>query len=159
MENDMINVLISACLLGRPCRYDGKSKKCFDAIDEVNLIPICPECDGGLPTPRPPAEIVGDRVINKEGVDVTGEYRDGAYIALETARKFGCKLAILKEKSPSCGTGVVYDGSFTGKTRKGMGITAALLAENGIHVISENDDILPAISDIHMNIADCKSRV
>lgn len=147
MKNDKINVLVSACLLGRACRYDGKSKKCLEEIDGVNLIPICPECDGGLPTPRPPAEIVGDKVINKEGTDVTRQYRRGAELALDTARKYGCKLAILKEKSPSCGSKTVYDGSFTGKLREGMGITAALLTESGVYVISENDDLASVISD------------
>ncbi len=133
-----MNVLISACLLGVPCRYDGKSKKCVDKIDGVNFIPICPESAGGLETPRVPAEIVGDRVINKEGKDVTAEYLNGSALALETALKYDCKIAVLKDKSPSCGTSGVYDGSFSGRLRNGMGITAKLLSDNHIAVIGEN---------------------
>ena len=133
-----MNVLISACLLGVPCRYDGKSKKCIDKIDGVNFIPFCPESAGGLGTPRAPAEIIGDRVINKEGKDVTAEYLKGSVSALETALKYDCKIAVLKDRSPSCGTSGVYDGSFSGTVRDGMGITAKLLSDNRIAVIGEN---------------------
>ena len=133
-----MNVLISACLLGVPCRYDGKSKKCVDKIDGVNFIPFCPESAGGLETPRAPAEIIGDRVINKEGKDVTAEYLKGSALALETALKYDCRIAVLKDKSPSCGTNGVYDGSFSGRIRDGMGITAKLLYDNRIAVTGEN---------------------
>lgn len=140
-----MNVLISACLLGRACRYDGKSKKCIGTVDGLNWIPVCPECDGGLPTPRAPAEIVGDRVINSSGVDVTAEYEKGAAIALQTAAKNDCRIAVLKERSPSCGTNGVYDGSFSGKLCDGMGVTARLLSENGIRVVGESE----FLSEVH----------
>ena len=139
----MKKLIISACLLGESCRYDGKSKPC-EAIEELkknyHLIPVCPECMGGLPTPRPPAEIQADgRVVNREGRDVTANYRAGAEATLEIARREGCTLALLKEKSPSCGKGRIYDGSFTGTLTDGNGICAALLTENGIEVLGESE--------------------
>ncbi len=141
----MINILVSACLLGATCRYDGKSKPCqaimkfCDSADYIKFIPICPECDGGLPIPRPPAEIVGDRVINSEGRDVTEAYEKGGLHALEIAQTHDCKFAVLKEKSPSCGCKYVYDGTFSGKLVDGKGITAQILSENGIVCIGENE--------------------
>lgn len=135
-------ILISACLLGLPCRYDGQSKphpKAVALAEKARLIPYCPECMGGLPTPRPPAEIREDRVINAEGADVTAQYRKGAEGALELCRIFGCKKAILKAKSPSCGHGQIYDGSFSKNLIPGNGITAALLEENGILIRTEED--------------------
>lgn len=138
-----MKILVSACLLGLSCRYDGKSKP-VDGIDRLRLqgqhtlIPFCPECMGGLPTPRPPAEIVGDRVISKEGVDVTAAYLRGAAETLRLMQLLGCDCAILKEKSPSCGHGLVYDGTFSGKLTPGDGITAALLTANGIPVYGES---------------------
>ena len=137
-----MKILVSACLLGCACRYDGKSKPCYDVIalmDKHTLIPVCPEIYGGLSTPRSPSEIQGGAVVNKEGKDVTAEYEKGAAEVLALARKFGCKVAILKAKSPSCGKGEVYDGSFSGQLTKGNGITARLLAENGIEVFTENE--------------------
>lgn len=138
-----MNILVSRCLLGEPCRYDGKSKPVeallYLAVNGVVLVPVCPEVDGGLPTPRPPAEIQPDgRVVNREGQDVTAEYRKGAQHALETARKYGCTVAVLKEKSPSCGNCRVYDGSFTGTLIDGQGVTAELLARHGIRVLGES---------------------
>ncbi len=135
-------ILISACLLGLPCRYDDQSKphpKATALAENARLIPYCPECMGGLATPRPPAEIQGDRVINAEGTDVTLQYQKGAEGALELCRIFGCKKAILKAKSPSCGHGQIYDGSFSKKLIPGNGITAALLKENGILIRTEED--------------------
>ncbi len=144
----MTKLIISACLLGEPCRYDGKSKP-LDAVallrQTYELLPVCPECMGGLSTPRPPAEIQNDgRVVNREGRDVTENYRRGAEIALEIAQREGCTLALLKEKSPSCGCGRVYDGSFEGILRNGDGICAALLKQNGIRVLGEGrcDELL-----------------
>lgn len=137
-----MNVLVSACLLGCACRYDGKSKPhaAVTALaDKHTLIPFCPEIYGGLPTPRPASEIVGDRVLNREGKDVTAEYIRGAEEALRMAKVFDCKVAILKAKSPSCGKGRVYDGSFSGTLRDGDGITAALLLQNGIEVYTEEE--------------------
>ncbi len=139
------NVLVSACLLGTDCRYDGKSKPCEAIIkicnssDCINFIPICPECDGGLPTPRSPAEIVGDKVINREGREVTDAYEKGGIHALKIAETFDCKIAVLKENSPSCGCKYVYDGTFSGKLVDGKGIAAQILSENGIICIDEND--------------------
>lgn len=141
-----MKILVSACLLGVPCRYDGQSKPCPDMEmlqKQHTLIPFCPECIGGLPTPRDPSEIVGDAVISRSGRDVTAEYRRGAEEALKICRMFDCRVAVLKEKSPSCGHGKVYDGTFSGTLRTGDGITAALLAENGISVYGESD--IPAL--------------
>ncbi len=110
-------LLVSACLLGTPCRYDGKSKK-NEAVcalaERFELIPVCPEVLGGLPTPRTPSERRGACVVRKDGRDVTAEYRRGAECALETARREGVLAAVLKERSPSCGSGEIYDGTFTG---------------------------------------------
>lgn len=134
-------VLISGCLLGLCCRYDGKSKlnENISALSEkYYLIPVCPEQLGGLKTPRNPSEIINGRVISSAGDDVTAEYRRGAEEALRLARLFGCKKAILKEHSPSCGFGKIYDGSFSGTLIDGSGIAAALLAENGIAVFGES---------------------
>lgn len=134
-------VLISGCLLGLCCRYDGKSKlnENISALSEkYYLIPVCPEQLGGLKTPRNPSEIINGRVISPAGDDVTAEYRRGAEEALRLARLFGCKKAILKEHSPSCGFGKIYDGSFSGTLVGGSGIAAALLAENGIAVFGES---------------------
>lgn len=136
-----MNILVSACLLGVACRYDGKSKeveKIKNLISKYNLIPICPEQLGGLPTPRVPSERNGDKVINSEGKDVTYEYKKGAEEALRIAKIFNCSIAILKAKSPSCGTGEIYDGSFSKTLTVGNGITADLLLENGIKVLTEN---------------------
>ena len=141
----MENVLISACLLGIACRYDGKSKQKF-TYDELaslkkryNLIPVCPEIYGGLPTPRTESERISSRVMMKDGTDVTENYKRGALLTLELARIFDCKLAILKERSPSCGNNEIYDGTFLGILKDGMGVTAELLTENGITVISEDE--------------------
>lgn len=134
-------ILVSACLLGVACRYDGDSRP-NDAVwalsERYRLIPVCPETMGGLPIPREPSEIAGDRVLSRSGKDVTAEYRLGAARALSLARKFGCRAALLKEKSPSCGTGTVHNGNFDGGLVKGYGIAAALLKENGVAVFGES---------------------
>ncbi len=138
----MKNILVSACLLGHACRYDGKSKPCERVIalgDAYNLIPICPEVMGGLPTPRVPSEICGERVLMKDGRDVTENYNRGALTALEIARQNGCTVAILKEKSPSCGSGLIHNGLFDGGLVKGDGITAQLLKKEGIRVLGESE--------------------
>ncbi len=144
-----MKILVSACLLGERCRYDGMSKPESDIIaleGRHELIPVCPEVLGGLQTPRAPAEICGSRVINSEGKDVTAQYSLGAQKALEIALENGCTLAILKEKSPSCGKGRVYDGSFSRSLKVGDGITAALLISNGITVIGESEkDIISSL--------------
>ena len=135
-------ILISACLLGTPCRYDGKSKIC-DKVEELSekfeLIPICPEVMGGLDTPRLPCEIKDGKAIRSDGKDMTRFYQKGANDALALAKKEKCSLAVLKEKSPSCGTHFIYDGTFSKTLIDGKGITAKLLSENGIKVFSEDD--------------------
>ncbi len=141
-KQNKMKVLISACLLGQACRYDGRSKPCQKALElteNFDLIPFCPECMGGLSTPRPPAEIRGDAVINAEGQVVTAQYRKGAEEALRLCRLLGITKAILKAKSPSCGKGAVYDGSFTRTLISGDGITAALLSAHGIDVLTEEE--------------------
>lgn len=137
-----MKILVSACLLGTPCRYDGKSKRhpLIDALSEKHdLVPVCPEVLGGLPTPRTPSERVGERVVMQDGRDVTENYREGARLALESAKREGCTLSVLKARSPSCGCGEIYDGTFTKTLVAGDGVTAALLKENGIRVLSEEE--------------------
>lgn len=137
-----MNILVSACLLGVACRYDGKSKPNEDIIklmDKYHLIPFCPEITGGLPTPRHPSEIVGNKVLNNIGEDVTTQYKKGALEALKIAKLYDCKYAILKEKSPSCGKGKIHNGKFDGGYIEGDGITARLLKENGIKVFGESE--------------------
>lgn len=133
--------LISACLLGTPCRYDGKSKEIPQTIRAImrahTLIPICPEVLGGLPTPRPSAERQGDAVVNREGRDVTENYLRGAHEAARLARLYGANGVILKERSPSCGTALIYDGSFGGRLIPGEGVTAEVLRRAGIAVYSD----------------------
>ena len=140
----METLLISACLLGVACRYDGLSKPLdADIIEKLrkryHLIPICPEIMGGLPTPRIPAEIAPDgRVFRKDGTDVTANYIRGAEEALRLAEIFQCKTAILKERSPSCGAGKIYNGSFSKTLKDGNGIAADLLIKHGIRVLGES---------------------
>lgn len=134
--------LCSACLLGIKCRYNGKStlnKKVVELLKTELLIPVCPEQLGGLPTPRERAEIIGDKVITKSGKDVTEKFKRGARETLKIAKLLGVKEAILKQGSPSCGCDRIYDGSFSGKTIKGEGITAALLKKHGVKVITEEN--------------------
>lgn len=138
-----MKILISACLLGLSCRYDGNSKGLDKALIEKlqskhTLIPACPEQLGGLPTPRNPSERIGERVCMDSGADVTEQYRRGAEQALLLARLFGCEAAILKERSPSCGCGSIYDGSFSGTLTEGDGVTAELFKAHGIPVYGES---------------------
>ena len=135
-------ILCSACLLGLKCRYDGKSKlnkKVRELSKKVILIPVCPEQLGGLPTPREPAEQRGNKVFTKSGKDITENFVKGAKEVLKITKIFGAKEAILKQKSPSCGCGKIYDGTFSGKVIKGDGVTASLLKRNRIRVITEED--------------------
>ncbi|MCF2638963.1 DUF523 domain-containing protein [Fusobacterium varium] len=137
-----MNILISGCLLGLKCRYDAKEKKLPEIeklIEVYNLIPVCPEQLGGLPTPRIPAERVNNKVVNQAGVDVTKEYQLGAEEALKIAKLYNCKKAILKEKSPSCGCGKIYDGTFSKNLIVGNGVTADLLLKNGIEIFGESE--------------------
>ena len=134
--------VISACLAGVECRYDGKGKpnsKIMNLVKEGKAILVCPEQLGGLPTPRTPAEQKGDKVLNTKGEDVTEEFNKGAEEALKIAKLAGCTNAILKAKSPSCGYGKVYDGSFTGTLKEGNGVFAELLKKNGFDIVTEED--------------------
>ena len=138
----MENILISACLLGIGCRYGGKHKANSDVLslgEKYNLIPVCPEIYGGLPTPRVPSERIGDKVMMKDGRDVTENYQRGAREALELCRIYNIKTAILKERSPSCGKGEIYDGTFSGTLTERDGVTAELLIANGIRVLGESE--------------------
>ena len=138
----MENILISACLLGLCCRYDGESKPIMQTValmERYHLVPVCPEQLGGLPTPREPSERRADAVVSKCRADVTAQFTRGAQQALHLARLYGCKAAVLKERSPSCGSGAIYDGTFSGRLIPGDGVTAALLRENGIAVYGESE--------------------
>lgn len=135
-------LLISACLMGVPCRFDGKSvtRIDFSALSErYNLIPICPEIYGGLPTPRVPSERQGTRVVMADGTDVTDNFLRGARITVELAWSFGAGAALLKERSPSCGKGEIYDGSFTRTLKDGNGVGAEALIESGVRVYGESE--------------------
>ncbi|BDD11341.1 hypothetical protein FUAX_37730 [Fulvitalea axinellae] len=136
--------LISACLAGHKCRFDGQAKpvsKIQKLVERGEAVLVCPEVDGGLSTPRPASEIVTEdgkiKVVTKTGRDVTDEFRKGAQVSLEKARQHGASVAILKAKSPSCGYGKIYDGTFSGKLVDGNGLTADLLSENGLSIYSE----------------------
>ena len=138
----MMKVLVSACLLGEKVRYHGGDAPCASAVlarwrDEGRLVPFCPEVAGGLPVPRPAAEIQGARVLTRAGADVSAYFHEGARRAAALAARLGIRVAVLKEGSPSCGSGFVYDGSFTGARRPGKGVTATLLEEQGLRVFSE----------------------
>jgi len=137
----MENILVSACLIGVHCRYDGTGVM-QDNMDQLrekyHLIPVCPEIYGGLATPRDAAERVSDKVMTCKGADVTAQYEKGAEEILRLAEFYQCKVAILKERSPSCGSGVIYDGTFTGRKVEGYGVTTALLRSKGIQVLGES---------------------
>lgn len=146
----MARKTVSACLLGEKCRHDGGSKadkRVISLSQKEELIPVCPEQLGGLPTPRTRSEIAGGdghdvlagkaKVIARDGRDVSSEFLKGAYVVLDIAQREGAREAILKSDSPSCGCGKIHDGAFSGKLKEGDGVTAALLKENGIMVKSE----------------------
>ena len=135
-----MKIAVSSCLLGINCKYNGKSNYNEDIIklkEKYEIIPICPEVLGGLPTPRIPSEIINNKVINQEGTDVTLEYVTGANKALQILKENNIKIAILKAKSPSCGKGEIYDGTFSHTIIEGNGITANLFLENDILVLNE----------------------
>lgn len=138
----MENILVSSCLLGYNTKYNGKSnynEKIEELKSKYNLILVCPEVVGGLSIPRLPSEIKDNRVININNEDVTINYNKGANIALLLVKKYNIKKAVLKEKSPSCGSNTIYDGSFSGTKINGMGVTARLLKEYGVEIFSENN--------------------
>lgn len=134
-------LLISACLLGRNCKYSGGNNYLpgVEALrDRYQLVPVCPECMGGLPIPHEPSERVGDKVLSRSGADVTAPFQRGAELALRRAQQTGARLALLKERSPSCGYGAIYDGTFTGTVVPGSGVAAELLAKNGVTIYGES---------------------
>ena len=134
-------LLISACLMGENCKYNGGNNY-IAAVEQLKeryeLFPVCPEQDGGLPTPRESSERLGDQVVSRSGNNVTAQFLSGAQHALDTALKNGCTRALLKERSPSCGCGTIYDGTFTGTVIEGDGVTAQLLQQHGITVYGES---------------------
>ncbi|OWA09969.1 purine-nucleoside phosphorylase [Streptomyces sp. CS113] len=149
----MERILVSACLMGRPVRYDGGAKTVGDEVvgrwrDEGRVVVFCPEVSGGLPVPRPPAEIVGGdgadvldgvaRVLTASGEDVSRQFVRGALLALGAARAASVRVALLKESSPSCGSLRVYDGRFAGTRVPGHGVTTALLRRAGVRVFGED---------------------
>ena len=137
-----MKVIVSACLLGDNVKYNGKNNK-NDALiaflKDKEVIKVCPECLGGLKVPRIPSEIQGNRVINKDGEDVTNNYMDGAEKTLKIAKDANIKVAILKKNSPSCGSKKIYDGTFSNTLIDGEGITAKRLKDNGIVVLDEDN--------------------
>lgn len=150
-RSECAKVLVSACLLGQPVRYDGRASGHPDLLQrwqaEGRVVPLCPEVAGGLPTPRPPAEIPGGqgaqvlagqaRVIAVSGEDVSEAFLAGAQLALALVRRHGIRVAVLKSGSPSCGNRLTYDGSFSGVKVPGEGVTTALLRREGVLVFNE----------------------
>lgn len=137
-----MKILVSACLLGYNCKYNGGNNYNNDIVslgDEFEIIPICPEVFGDLPTPRKPSERIGEKVLTADGDDFTKNFKKGAEIALKMCLENSCKYAILKAKSPSCGYGLIYDGTFSGATKSGNGVTSDLLIKEGIEIYNENN--------------------
>ena len=137
-----MKILVSNCLLGVNCKYNGSNNKNDDLIEflkEHEVYTCCPESDGGLTTPRDPSEIIKDKVFSNKGIDVTKEYNKGASIALKICLDNDIHIAILKSKSPSCGSGLIYDGTFSNNLITGDGITTRLLKDNNIIVLNENN--------------------
>jgi len=134
--------IVSACLAGIKCRWDGEAKPCqkiIELVEQCEAIPICPAQLGGLTVPRTPAEKKGDKVFTKDEKDVTAQFQKGAEEVLRIAKLANCREAILKSKSPSCGSGKIFDGTFSGKLVNGDGVTAELLKKNNIKVITEEE--------------------
>ena len=135
-------IAVSACLIGQRCRYNGDTKtdgRVIKLEKRFRFVPVCPEMLGGLPVPREPSEISGDRVITRSGKDMTDAYRKGAEKTLELIRSEGCVAALFKERSPSCGSGFVHNGLFDGGMVPGDGIASALLRTQGIPVYGETE--------------------
>ncbi|MCC5909320.1 MAG: DUF523 domain-containing protein [Clostridiaceae bacterium] len=153
-------ILVSACLMGVDCKYNGKNNKSLEILELMKhkqVIPVCPEQLGGLTTPRLAAEIQGGegkdvlskkaKVLRKDGADISEAFIKGAEETLKIAESMGAKSAVLKARSPSCGTGEIYDGTFKGKIAKGDGVTTALLKMKGIQVLTEESDIIIALTN------------
>jgi len=139
---NMKKILISACLVGDKCRYDGKG--CYNPLvkqllEKYELVPFCPEMEGGLKAPRLKSERRDDKVLNEKKIDVTKKFTDGADKALNLCKYLNIKTAILKEESPSCGVHIIYNGLFQNRKVPGMGITTELLKKHGIEVIADNE--------------------
>ncbi len=139
----MESLLISACLLGADCKYSGGNNRLPDELlrrlkSKYRLVPVCPETAGGLPIPRQPSERLGEKVVSRLGADVTAQFQKGAETALELSKRFDCKKALLKENSPSCGSGRIYDGSFSRKLTEGDGVAAAMLKAEGLAIYGES---------------------
>lgn len=137
-----MRILVSACLMGVNCRFDGKSNlmpQLEELMAKHDCIPVCAELYGGLPTPRTPAEIQGDKLVTRDGRDVTANFVKGAAEVARMAKLYDCKVAILKENSPSCGSGKVYDGTFSKTLVEGDGLTAKALKELGVTVYGESE--------------------
>lgn len=145
-------VLVSACLLGVRCRYDGCGKA-LDGLERLNavarLIPVCPEQLGGLPTPRTPCERRDGRVVSRAGDDETEAFERGAAETLRLTRLFHVRYALLKARSPSCGSGGIYDGSFSGRTIPGDGVAAEALRAAGVRMFNETqiDELLNLLEE------------
>jgi len=145
VKNKTQKILISACLLGENVKYDStnndirNNKLIKKLLKEDMLIPICPETLGGLPTPRVPAELINQKAIDKDGYDKTEEFKVGAKKALHVALLYDVKIAIMKSRSPSCGSELIYDGTFSKNLIKGDGLAVKILKENGIQVFTEHD--------------------
>lgn len=136
-----MKLLVSACLLGMSCRYDGQHNqlpRLAELMKKHTCIPVCPEVFGGLPTPRPPAERQGNKVVNNQGQDVTEAFVRGTAEVLRLADLYHCKAALLKERSPSCGSGQIYDGTFSKTLTEGDGLAAQLLKKKGLTVYGES---------------------
>lgn len=136
-----MKLLVSACLMGMGCRYDGKNNqlpRLAELMKKHTCIPVCPEVFGGLPTPRPPAERLGNKVVNNQGQDVTDAFVRGTAEVLRLADLYHCKAALLKERSPSCGSGQIYDGTFSKTLTEGDGLAAQLLKKKGLTVYGES---------------------
>ena len=137
-----MKIMVSACLLGQKCKYDGGDNRSEEVIaftKDHEVIPVCPETAGGLDAPRLPCEIVGGEVINSAGESKDKEFRAGAEKCLALAKEKDIDLAILQPRSPSCGVGHIYDGTFSGKLIEGNGVFASLLNENGFRTVSADD--------------------
>ena len=138
----MEKILVSGCLAGFNCRYDGGNNlvpEIRQLVEDGLAVTACPEQLGGLPTPRIPSERMGSKVMSREGADVTDEFKAGAEAALRIALENGCRAAILKSRSPSCGKGCIYNGQFTGELVPGNGVTTDLLLHHGIEVLTEEE--------------------
>lgn len=141
-----MNILVSACLMGASVRYDGGANENTAVLSMMNrhhLIPVCAEIFGGLPIPREPSERIRDRVVSRTGRDVTAQYVRGAQEVLRLSRLYGCTLAVLKERSPSCGHDLIYDGTFSGKLVDGNGVLTDMLLDAGLRVVGESE--VPAL--------------